>query len=290
MKIAFIIDSGFAHCEFSNNPLPIINQADEMVWQRNFESIQQILENPNPLFITESGIPVISNTANGLWKNIPINKRVLWILEPEGLIPSAYDFARKNSSSFKWIISSHKSLSNLENYKWAPFGGCWIEPKDRKIYDKTKSCSIICSQKNILQGHKNRHAVIRDQQNKVNNGIPKLEVFGRGYSEIENKIDGLRDFKYQIVIENESQEGYFTEKLIDCFLTGTVPIYMGAKDINTYFDADQMIQCDSVEAVNNAIESTKYINYKKWNRQINFDLAKRYILTENFFTEEKIIV
>ena len=46
---------------------------------------------------------------------------------------------------------------------------------------------------------------------------------------------------FQIVIENDKYETYFTEKLTDCFATGTIPVYWGAPDIGKYFNTDGMI-------------------------------------------------
>ena len=53
----------------------------------------------------------------------------------------------------------------------------------------------------------------------------KMTVFGRGYDPIEFKIDGLKDYRFSVVIENCKRDYWFTEKLIDCFVTGTIPIY-----------------------------------------------------------------
>ena len=36
-------------------------------------------------------------------------------------------------------------------------------------------------------------------------------------------------------------ETYFTEKLLDCFATGTIPVYLGAPDIGKYFNKDGII-------------------------------------------------
>jgi hypothetical protein len=46
---------------------------------------------------------------------------------------------------------------------------------------------------------------------------------------------------FQIVVENDKYETYFTEKLTDCFATGTIPVYWGAPDIGKYFNTDGMI-------------------------------------------------
>lgn len=47
----------------------------------------------------------------------------------------------------------------------------------------------------------------------------------------EDKIKTISDYKFTFCFENISMEGYVTEKIIDCFVAGTVPIYLGAPDI-----------------------------------------------------------
>jgi hypothetical protein len=43
-----------------------------------------------------------------------------------------------------------------------------------------------------------------------------------------SKIDILRRYRYCMVFENQRQPGYVTEKLLDCFVAGSVPLYWGA--------------------------------------------------------------
>ena len=38
-----------------------------------------------------------------------------------------------------------------------------------------------------------------------------------------------------------SSDLYFTEKLLDCFATGTIPVYLGAPDIDKHFNKDGII-------------------------------------------------
>ena len=44
----------------------------------------------------------------------------------------------------------------------------------------------------------------------------------------ESKIAFLSQYKFNIAFENADIDGYITEKLMDCFLAGTVPIYWGS--------------------------------------------------------------
>ena len=46
---------------------------------------------------------------------------------------------------------------------------------------------------------------------------------------------------FSVAIENASYESYFTEKVQDCFSTGTIPIYYGAPDIGKFFNPDGII-------------------------------------------------
>jgi hypothetical protein len=52
---------------------------------------------------------------------------------------------------------------------------------------------------------------------------------------------------FHVCIENQSVRHYFTEKLIDSFLTYTIPIYWGCPNIGDYFNLDGMIIIDSIE-------------------------------------------
>ena len=46
-----------------------------------------------------------------------------------------------------------------------------------------------------------------------------------------NKIEYLRDFKFNICPENTISDGYITEKLFDSFKAGCIPIYSGDENI-----------------------------------------------------------
>ena len=58
-----------------------------------------------------------------------------------------------------------------------------------------------------------------------------IDIYGRGFKEIEEKEEGLQDYMFSICIENITYDSYFTEKILDCFATGTIPVYKGSKKI-----------------------------------------------------------
>lgn len=63
----------------------------------------------------------------------------------------------------------------------------------------------------------------------------KLDVYGRGINDFNDKWETLAPYKYHIALENSSSKYYWTEKISDCFLAGTFPIYYGCTNINDYF-------------------------------------------------------
>lgn len=74
----------------------------------------------------------------------------------------------------------------------------------------------------------------------------------------EDKIKTMSDFKFAVCFENTSYSGYFTEKIIDCFCAGTIPIYLGAKDIEKFVPKEAFIDMrdyKSFDALNRFLQS-----------------------------------
>ena len=107
---------------------------------------------------------------------------------------------------------------------------------------KTHNCSLIASEKTHLVGHKLRHAVV----DWVSTVQADVHVMGRGYQPFDLKQDGLLPYHYSVVIENVPEPDCFTEKLLDCMLCGTLPIYYGPKNIGNYFNLKGIMCCESL--------------------------------------------
>jgi len=61
----------------------------------------------------------------------------------------------------------------------------------------------------------------------------------------EAKAGSVAPFAVHIAIENVHRAGYFTEKLLDCFLLRTVPVYWGCPDLAAHgFDIDGVVCID----------------------------------------------
>lgn len=52
---------------------------------------------------------------------------------------------------------------------------------------------------------------------------------------------------FSIAPENSRHNGYYSEKLVDCFVAKTIPLYWGAPDIGKHFNEDGVISFNNGE-------------------------------------------
>lgn len=168
--------------------------------------------------------------------DVPDNSSLL-LVEPKSIHPGHYQYALGNAKRLKYIISYDKQFFNnkIDNFIHIPppFGS-WINDNERKIYNKNLNISFIASTKILCKEHEYRQEIV----NKLSN---ICDVYGKGRREIKNKISGLQNYKFSICMENYITDLYYTEKILDCFLTGTIPIYWGTETIGDIFDMNGII-------------------------------------------------
>jgi hypothetical protein len=73
----------------------------------------------------------------------------------------------------------------------------------------------------------------------------------------DDKITTMSNFKYAICFENVQYPGYITEKIIDCFNAGVIPIYKGAPDVLNFIPANTFINVDDFRNFEDIVD---YIN------------------------------
>lgn len=56
-----------------------------------------------------------------------------------------------------------------------------------------------------------------------------------------SKYEVLGRYQFCLCIENIAMDGYVTEKIFDCLYAGTVPLYFGAKDIDSYIPREAYV-------------------------------------------------
>ena len=55
---------------------------------------------------------------------------------------------------------------------------------------------------------------------------------------VADKAATLAGYTFSLCFENSILEGWVTEKIFDCFYSGTIPIYLGAPDIHDWVPPD----------------------------------------------------
>jgi len=153
-------------------------------------------------------------------------------------------------------------------------GGCWIFEHDQHIFHKKKLISTIASAKISTLGQWFRHESIRI--------INKIDAYGPFYAPLEHKIDALKDYQYHLCIENVKSPLYFSEKLIDCFVTGTIPIYWGCENLSSYgFDLNGILLVNNIEDIKNTIDSLESIQIDQKAIENNYYKAFEYRYPED---------
>jgi len=262
MKKIKLIDNAFSHGRTTTD-LQISNHIE---WDRSE--------------VNEGELVII--TDNSIYSSQHVRgTKVGLMIEPMVINPNLYDWMKSNSKLLDTVLTYDKTLlETCDNSIFYPHGGCWILPEDQIVHEKSKMLSIISSEKIMTVGHRLRHTVI-DMMKKNN---IDFDLFGRGYKQINNKIEGIKTYKYSIVIENSKSDYYFTEKIIDCFRTGTIPIYWGCPSIGDFFDINGIISFDNEDEL---IEILKNISDDDYSYRLesinkNYEISEQYLLIENW--------
>jgi hypothetical protein len=158
------------------------------------------------------------------------------------------------------------------------YGTSWLEPINNK--EKNFNISFMTTSKNTTKNH-NFRLNIYDNYDKIN--IPKTfyesikQPYKKHFSyiDVDKKHELFNTHMFSIIVENCTDENYFTEKLIDCLLCKTVPVYCGCANIDDYFDGTGIIKItpeNYIEVINNLtpadynidVVNKNYIEAQKW--------------------------
>ena len=117
------------------------------------------------------------------------------------------------------------------------------------------------------------------------NKYKKVDMGGRYRNNIggrvKNKTRFLSSYKFSLAMENSNGDGYNSEKLIQSFLSGTIPIYYGNYLIDEYFNPKAYILIKGEKDIRAKIEYIKSIDKD--------DEKYRSILRENVIVDNNFI-
>lgn len=210
----------------------------------------------------------------------PIN--ILVLQEPNEYF-GLHDWAMQNKHLFSFILTwDDKLLNNIDNAVFLPFGHTWLKPDQyEKEHEKKFQISHLCGKLLKTYGQSIRHELLA-RESEVKVPTKYFDVYGDRYNIEEARIgkeEVFGDSMFGVAIENTSHNGYFTEKILDCFLLKTIPLYWGCTNIDNFFNKKSIIKFGNVDEftyiANKLTED--YYNSRKEAIEENYQKALQYI-------------
>lgn len=215
------------------------------------------------------GLPIEVNTDREIELYVdavpdePLRDGVLRIILMEEPISPAREFVNTQTDQYSHVLTYEKeTLDNISKAVYFRAINPWVKTRDN--YDKKFCVSTVVGWKNnpLLKGYSIRHELWR-RQNEIK--IPRDFYLSKGYFPDGREDDGaqrlgdskepLFDNQFHVAIENVAMYNYFSEKLIDCFVSNTIPIYYGTFNIDKYFNVDGIYIVRSVSDIIRACNS-----------------------------------
>jgi len=217
---------------------------------------------------------------------VPVDEIRIVVLD-EPLKSGLFDFVRDNCNCYTYLLTFHEELLNnnpnarLLHANTNPWIHNYVSP------NKRFRVSVLVGGKDepTMGGYKLRHD-LWNNQHKIN--IPKdfylsshnkwRKVNYVGQNVLGDSKVPLFDSMFHVAIENTSIKDYFSEKILDCFQSRTVPIYWGCRNIMDYFNMDGILVVGSLDDIVRACNSLTPETYQRMISAMedNFDRSCRW--------------
>lgn len=213
---------------------------------------------------------------------------ILMVLEPNQLF-GIHDWAIQNHNLFSCILTGGQEiLDKCPNALFFPMGITWLDKEYVNNVDniqKQFEVSFLCGGKQRIEGHHLRHR-LHKREDEIT--IPKQWHYtlpDYDYNDGHHTVTDMYGKKvlwesmFTIAIENSSNRGYHTEKIIDAFISKTFPIYWGCPNLEELgYNPDGFVYCENenqiIEVVNKL--TPEFYTERKEAIDYNSELAKYY--------------
>jgi len=106
---------------------------------------------------------------------------------------------------------------------------------------------------------------------------------------VKSKYETLSRYRFALCFENMAMPGYITEKIFDCFFVGTIPVYLGAPDVERYIPKSCFIDMrdfDNYAALHTYLSSLSDNDISSFR-----EAAREYLSSEQYrpFTKERFV-
>lgn len=200
-----------------------------------------------------------------------------------------HDWTIQNKDLFSFILTwDDRVLNNCKNALFFPFGQTWFKSEQYlKKHKKKFELSHLCGELLKSYGHQMRHEIL-ERETEFHIPTNFYKTIGDRHNEDDARIGKETVFgnsQFGVVIENFSHRGFFSEKIIDCFLMKTIPIYWGCSNIGDFFDNKGIINFSNVDdliLLTNELGTSDFLMYESSTKIIekNYQKALKYISYE----------
>jgi hypothetical protein len=180
-------------------------------------------------------------------------KKALILYEPEMILPHNWDPAYHDQ--FVKVLTWNDKLVGRDNYVKHNFTVDWNSRLNCEIhrseFERRKLLMLMQTAKNSQHPNslypKRIEAIFWFQQN----AMFEFDLYGRGWDiktffcakgATDNKLATMHNYKFALTFENcNNAVGYVSEKILDAFMAGVVPVYWGAPNIHDHIPRDCFI-------------------------------------------------
>lgn len=237
------------------------------------------------------GLPVHFYSHNAMLETMGNPKHKFGMLiESEAIVPEDYKIFEKHPDLYKQfdLIFTYSSeiLEKVPNARFVPFAaGLWSDLCEPDLYKhKTKICSFISSNKHMCPLHEFRYNLAHKCKDEH-----LCDTFGTfdGGPRVESLADTYRDYMFCICLENDITKLYFSERFTTAFANQCIPIYLGATEIDKFFNPDGIIKITPESDIKEVLKMCTPEEYKRRLPAIldNYERAKKYVNVWDFIYE-----
>lgn len=220
--------------------------------------------------------------------------RVLHQVEP----PEVLDITEKiilNHNFYDLILTWNEEVLNAcHNAVFLPEGVCsWIDRKrpENPVYtecDTSKkefAVSFLTSSKGFCPGHQLRLEIYE----RIPSEVAGIRIHKHmSPPRIDDKREILEPFQFHIAPENSMHNNWFADKIVDCFVAKTIPLYWGCPNLEKYFNMDGVIRFNNYEELIARISELTPDTYQSKLKAVeeNYKESLKYVHTWTRIEEE----
>lgn len=231
--------------------------------------------------------------------DVPGASKVLILYEPPLILPDNWDEAYHDQ--FSRVLTWDDRLAGRGNYRKHNFSVDWLSrykcEQTEADFSSRKLAIMMQTAKNIPGSlYERRIDLIQWFRN---NAMFDFDLYGLGWDikaapfykgTAENKLEAYQKYKFAVTFENTDQAvGYISEKILDAFMAGIVPIYWGAPNVHDHIPRECFVDIrdfKSYEDLYNFLNTMDYATYCKYLEAIdNFIRSDK---ANQFSNEEEV--